>query len=242
MCRLYFKGMQTKWQTVYFWLNIYIEFSEAYITKMIAFKLLPFTIDQVYLTSDTHYGHKNICKATSSWTAPNSAGCRNFSSIEQMNQAIVDGINETVPENSLLIHCGDWSFGGYKNIEKFRKQIRCKNVILLQGNHDHHISQHFVEEGLFLEFTQIGFYQVESIRFVCAHYPMAIWHQSHHDVPLFYGHVHGSYTSVGKSLDVGIDNMYKMKQQYTPISLREANGICLKKPTFLESHHNAFTS
>jgi calcineurin-like phosphoesterase family protein len=209
---------------------------------MIPFKLLQFDIDQVFLTSDTHYAHKNICKGTSTWGPPNNAGCRNFTSVEEMDHAIVDGINQLVKPTDLLIHCGDWSFGGYKNISRFRKAIHCQNIILVQGNHDHHISQEFVENGDFMEFTQIGFYQVESMKFVCAHYPMSIWHQSHHDVPLFYGHVHGSFENVGKSLDVGVDNIYKIKGRYQPISLREAYGICSRKPAFLESHHNASTN
>ena len=209
---------------------------------MIPFKLLPFDIDQVFLTSDTHYAHKNICKATSTWGTPNNAGCRDFKSLDSMDNAIVNGINQLVKPNDLLIHCGDWSFGGYKNIIRFRKAINCKNIILLQGNHDHNISQEFVDNGSFLEFTQIGFYQVESLKFVCSHYPMSIWHQSHHDVPLFYGHVHGSFQNVGKSLDVGIDHMFKMKGKYQPVPLAEAYKICSQKPTYLESHHNASTN
>ncbi|MCE6991926.1 metallophosphoesterase [Dyadobacter sp. CY323] len=210
---------------------------------MIPFTKLPFKINQVYLTSDTHYGHKNICSATTSWEAENAANCRIFSSIPEMNDAIVNGINAVVRKTDLLIHCGDWSFGGKENISIFRERIVCDNVILIQGNHDHHVSPEFLEfTHDFLAFHQIGFFQVESLKFVCAHYPMAIWHQSHHDVPLFYGHVHGSYENVGKSLDVGIDNIYKLKQRYTPISLQEAYSICQKKPAFLESHHNEFTS
>ena len=209
---------------------------------MIKFKELPFTIDNVYLTSDTHYSHKNICRSTTTWEYPQNKGCRNFDSLEEMNRVIVKGINDTVGKNDLLIHCGDWSFGKVENIIKFRESIHCDNIILLQGNHDHHLSQDYVDTGYFLEFTQIGFYQVESLKFVCCHYPMPIWHQSHHKVPLFYGHVHGSYSNVGKSLDVGIDNIFKMKGKYCPISLKEAYEICEKKEAFLESHHNEFVT
>ncbi|MCF2517076.1 metallophosphoesterase [Dyadobacter sp. CY351] len=210
---------------------------------MIPFRNLPFKIDEVYLTSDTHYGHKNICSGTTTWPEDHAGGCRKFPLIEEMNDAIIAGINTTVGKNDLLIHCGDWSFGGKDNIQIFRKKIACKNVILLQGNHDHHISRaHVGPQNLFIEFTQIGFYQVESFKFVCAHYPMSIWHQSHHNVPLFYGHVHGSYENVGKSLDVGIDNIFKIKQHYAPIGLREAYDICQRKPAFLESHHDEFTN
>ncbi|QRR01166.1 metallophosphoesterase [Dyadobacter sandarakinus] len=209
---------------------------------MIKFAPLPFSIGQVYLTSDTHYGHKNICSAVSDWDLPERQRCRNFSSIEEMNQAIVDGINNSVGPGDLLIHCGDWSFGGWENIVGFRKKIQCKNIILLQGNHDHQISQQHVRDGYFREFVQIGFYRVEYIRFVCAHYPMSIWHQSHHDVPLFYGHVHSSFENVGKSLDVGIDNIFHINGAYQPVALAQAYEICMSKPTYLESHHQPHTT
>ncbi|MCF0049235.1 metallophosphoesterase family protein [Dyadobacter sp. LJ53] len=209
---------------------------------MIKFTALPFKIDQVFLTSDTHYGHKNICSGTSEWEPPQNEGCRKFDTMEEMNDAIVDGINRQVKKTDLLIHCGDWSFGGEPKIAEFRYRINCEHIMLLQGNHDHKITQNQVYEGLFTEFTQIGFYSIQGLRFVCAHYPMSIWHQSHHDVPLFYGHVHGSFNNVGKSLDVGMDNIYKRTGKYEPIRLDEANSIAMSRDTYLESHHNRFTS
>lgn len=208
---------------------------------MIAFKKLPFKIDQTWITSDSHYNHKNICKGTTSWDSPHNEGCRNFETLELMNESIVNNINDSVKPDDLLIHLGDWSFGGVKSIFEFRDSIRCKNVILIQGNHDHLIYANTHGE-LFQEFTQIGFYQIESLRFVCSHYPMSIWHQSHHDVPLFYGHVHGSFQNVGKSLDVGIDNIFKLKKSYSPISLQESYNIASKRETYLESHHSEHTN
>ncbi len=56
-----------------------------------------------------------------------------------MNDVIVDNINSIVGENDVLIHLGDWSFGGFDNIAEFRSRIVCKNVHLTYGNHDHHI-------------------------------------------------------------------------------------------------------
>ncbi|MCE7064079.1 metallophosphoesterase [Dyadobacter sp. CY326] len=209
---------------------------------MIAFKKLPFDVSQVFLTSDTHFGHKNICAGDTTWGSPHNEACRNFTNTDAMNAAIVNGINAMVGEKDLLIHCGDWSFGGKENIWNFRQRLNCKNVILMQGNHDHNIGKEHVRGGLFTEFVQIGFYQVESLKFVCCHYPIAIWHQSHHNVPLFYGHVHGSFTNPGKSLDVGIDNIFKTTQVYEPIALKTAWNICQNKPAFLESHHDEFTN
>lgn len=91
----------------------------------------------IYFTSDTHYHHKNICKGVSNWE--NKESCRNFNTIEEMNKTIVDNINAVVKEDDVLYHLGDWSFGGIEKIWEFRKQLNCKNIHLIYGNHDHHI-------------------------------------------------------------------------------------------------------
>lgn len=93
----------------------------------------------IYFTSDTHYAHKNICKGVSNWE--NKESCRNFSTIEEMNDAIVNNINAVVKENDVLYHLGDWSFGGIEKIWEFRKKLNCKNIHLILGNHDHHIAR-----------------------------------------------------------------------------------------------------
>lgn len=61
-----------------------------------------------------------------------------------MNQAIVEGINKTVEEDDVLFHLGDWSFGGIHNIWEFFKEINCKNIHLVLGNHDHHVENNKV--------------------------------------------------------------------------------------------------
>ncbi len=45
-----------------------------------------------------------------------------------------------VKPNDIIYHLGDWSFGGHENIKIFRNRIKCKNIHLILGNHDHHIS------------------------------------------------------------------------------------------------------
>lgn len=92
---------------------------------------------KIWFTSDTHYGHSNICSATTKWS--NKDKVRSFDSLEQMNQTLINNINDKIKEDDILFHLGDWSFGGLDNIWKFRKLIKCKNIYLILGNHDHHI-------------------------------------------------------------------------------------------------------
>lgn len=61
--------------------------------------------------------------------------------LEEMNELIIKNINDVVKEDDILYHLGDWSFGGIENIWEFRKQIKCKNIYLVPGNHDHHIKK-----------------------------------------------------------------------------------------------------
>ena len=85
---------------------------------------------QLFFTSDTHYNHDNICSATTKWIDP--VTCREFKSLERMNAALVGNINEVVGQDDILIHLGDWSFGGFERIEEFRA-IGCQYWIFFGG-------------------------------------------------------------------------------------------------------------
>jgi calcineurin-like phosphoesterase family protein len=85
------------------------------------------TAKNIWFTSDTHYGHKNICRGVTSWKSEDPAALiaatRDFPTLEIMNETIVSNINSVVAEDDWLIHLGDWSFGGIENIDAFRDQI-----------------------------------------------------------------------------------------------------------------------
>lgn len=214
---------------------------------MIKFSELKWKKENIYLLSDTHYSHLNICKSTTSWDKSHSENCRDFPSIEEMNKAIVDSINSVVKEDDLIIHCGDWSFGGVDKIFEFRKAINCKNIILIRGNHDHKINlnnfivtfdRFNVRKDIMNTFTSvhdIGYFKSEDFSFMCCHYPMYVWHQSHKSVPLIFGHTHGQLETNNKSFDVGIDNLFKLFGNYSPIRLDKLEKILNEKPILLDN-------
>lgn len=194
---------------------------------------------KLFFTSDTHYNHSNICSATTNWANAERL-TRKFDSLEMMNKTLVDNINNTVGENDVLIHLGDWSFGGFDSIKAFREQIKCKNVHLVLGNHDHHIlnNKHnirdifsSVREYMFLNVrrpskTKVGF--VDKHSFVCMHYPIASWNGMGDGVIHLHGHVHfPAHLRVanGKAMDVGVDG-----NGLRPISLDEILLIMLLQP------------
>jgi len=163
---------------------------------------------QLFFTSDTHYAHSNICSATTNWSV-NDGYARKFDSLEDMNQRLVDNINNMVGEDDILIHLGDWSFGGFDKIEEFRSRILCKNIHLVLGNHDHHIRNNRDNiKNMFLSVSDYLQVQIDGADFVMTHYPFESWNGLNKGVIHLHGHVHlpiGKKWGKGKRLDVGVD-------------------------------------
>ena len=192
---------------------------------------------KTFFTSDTHYGHTNICRGESRWEGKR--GCRDFDSVPEMNEAIIEGINSSVGKHDILYHLGDWSFGGFKNIEKFRNRLDCKTIHLITGNHDYQL----LKSGLASLFTSVN--QLKS-RKVCGqmismcHFPLLVWenHSSKkHPSWMLHGHCHGSMKDKNyiarKTLDVGIDT----HPEFRPYAFEEIEVIMRKKEIKLIDRH-----
>ena len=194
---------------------------------------------RLWFTSDTHYNHANICRATTSWTDADSV-TRDFSSLEKMNEELVYWINHNVAQDDILIHLGDWSFGGFDSIKQFRDRIVCQNVHLVLGNHDHHIQRNkdnvqslfsSVHEYLYLNVVRPGSTKKDAMDrydFVCMHYPIASWNNMNSGVIHLHGHVHlPNHLRVadGKAMDVGVDG-----NNLEPIDLDSILRIMNKQP------------
>jgi calcineurin-like phosphoesterase family protein len=172
---------------------------------------------RLWFISDTHYNHSNICRATTNWIDADSV-TRNFSSLERMNEELVFWINQRVAQDDILIHLGDWSFGGFESIKQFRDRIICQNIHLILGNHDHHIERNkdniqsiFSSVNQYLD-LEVSWWVVgkkkERQRFVCMHYPIASWNGMNDGTIHLHGHVHlPNHLRVadGKAMDVGVD-------------------------------------
>ena len=167
---------------------------------------------QLFFTSDTHYMHKNICRGTTSWSNADDF-TRDFDTLDQMNDRIVNGINAAVGQDDILFHLGDWSFGGFERIEQFRNRINCRNIHLILGNHDHHIERD--REDIRRLFTSVNQYLELEVKgkeweqnYVLMHYPIISWNKMNDGAIHLHGHVHLSADrriGKGKTMDVGVD-------------------------------------
>jgi len=205
---------------------------------------------RLFFTSDTHYGHSNICRATTNWTDADSV-TRDFKSLDHMNNTIVDNINSIVGENDVLIHLGDWSFGGFENIAELRSRIICKNIHLTYGNHDHHIRRNKGDIQSIFSSTQDymqldirrpsdkGKNMMDKFSFICMHYPIASWDSMNANMIHLHGHTHlpkHLRIADGRAMDVGCDG-----NDLQPISLEEVVSLLknqpIKKLCLPKDHH-----
>jgi calcineurin-like phosphoesterase family protein len=201
---------------------------------------------RLWFTSDTHYNHANICSSTTEWSNP--VTLRDFKSLEQMNATLVGNINEKVGQDDILFHLGDWSFGGFEQIQKFRNQLVCKNIHLILGNHDHHIANNrdgvqslFSSVNKYLDLVvkyNVGTPLQGDVRFALMHFPIASWDNMARGAIHLHGHVHfarNKRIGKGKMMDVGCDG-----NDLYPIEMKQVlqlMGIQPIKSMFDFDHH-----
>lgn len=198
-----------------------------------------------WITSDKHLRHKNICRGTSEWEDKSS--CRDFDTLDEMNECIIDNCNSLVREDDFLIEVGDFAFGDKKieAIEYFRKQIRCKNILFLRGNHDPLSIKNKEKDAQYLaELSRIFGspvidYRVMSILgklWVIQHYCQLTWLEQNHNSLHCFGHSHGGLKIPPglKCRDIGIDTNH---DGFYPFSLEAVRDELVAVQRIAYDHH-----
>lgn len=185
---------------------------------------------KIWFTSDSHYNHGNVCRSTSKWD--DKSKTRDFKSLQEMNNRLVDCINERVDKDDYLFHLGDFAFGGPDFVKEFRSRINCKNLHLILGNHDYRIKEDVentqslfssVDEYMFLTVFDHDQDETEKRRFVLCHYPIASWNGMCHGVIHLHGHLHlHEHLRLGDGMvmDVGVEG-----NGWAPIEMMEVLEI-----------------
>jgi calcineurin-like phosphoesterase family protein len=153
-----------------------------------------------WITSDTHFWHKNIMKYQ-----PED---RPFKDVYEMNAALIERWNAKVQPDDEIYHLGDFGFCNANQTVEILEQLNGKKFFIF-GNHDRQmreakVREHFVWSKDYHELKMPGL----KGGVVLCHYPMYSWNRMHHSVPHLYGHTHGSIPFVhseGMARDVGCD-------------------------------------
>lgn len=176
---------------------------------------------EVFFSADMHFRHSRVIQYSN----------RPFANVDEMNQKIIENINSVVlPKDDFYI-LGDFIWGSAKNAEEFLKQIKCKNIYFILGNHDKDsirkasISHYFKWVG---DYKQISIQNPEdnSVQKICLfHYPILEWDLASKGSWMLHGHTHGNTVyppslSNHKITDVGVDCW-----NYTPVSYTQLKEL-----------------
>lgn len=182
----------------------------------------------IFFTSDLHFDTDTFAKNK----------FRPFNSADEMNLVLLDGINSTVERKDILYILGD--FARYR-AGHFRHLIRCKQIHFIKGNHDRPADLKFWSSVSDTRIVKLG---TKPNRIPCflSHYPHIYWPMSHWGVSIHgYGHLHGQREEYldniwpeRRSMDLGVDNYFRLFGTYKPFSETEILEILLKR----KGHHD----
>jgi calcineurin-like phosphoesterase family protein len=148
----------------------------------------------VFITSDTHFGHANIIKYAN----------RPFDSVEEMNEALVENWNSVVKQGDKVYHLGDVTMNS-KALDIMTRLNGRK--CLIKGNHD---TQR-------LKFYTPHFYDIrgshELGNFILTHIPVAIEQKLRYPSGNIHGHLHEQNMNDPWYLNVSVE-----QTNYTPIA------------------------
>jgi calcineurin-like phosphoesterase family protein len=181
-----------------------------------------------FITSDIHFGHKNIM----SFCPVSRARFKN--DVDYMNEQIIREWNETVSPKDHTYILGDVAFCNAEKAAGFVNRLNGSKTLII-GNHDKKLIQHKVFQDCFLDWQDYYSINVNGTKVIMFHYPISEWDQMHRGSVHLFGHVHGGPHSLegSRALDVGMDSTHRVV-----VPLDEMVNKALKGE--IRSHHGKY--
>lgn len=213
--------------------------------------------NEIYFTSDMHYGHGNVIKYSNrpfmdqfeqyeydkAREKLTPAEFREFDrrfkispeTVTRMDEEMIARHNSKVPPNGIVYYVGDVSF--HKSVEHTVSILKRLNgtKYLITGNHDKHIIKDPAFRACFGWIRDLTEIKHENQSIVLCHYAMLTWNKSHYKTWMLHGHSHGSLPVDMNTyrMDVGVDcnNFY-------PWSFSEIREVMSKRNFIAIDHHD----
>ena len=175
-----------------------------------------FDPDRVFFTADTHFGDRTLIRLCG----------RPFKDVQEMDRELIRRWNETVPEDGVVFHLGDFAQGNAARWNEILQELH-GTVHLILGNHDIGTSKKEAYEN-FASVRDQRLIEIDGQKIYLNHYPFLCYGGSYSDVWQLFGHVHsGPELNTGldyprlkalfpRQCDVGVDN-----NDYRPVSFAE---------------------
>lgn len=163
----------------------------------------------IYFTADLHLGHEKILRYCN----------RPFQSIQEMDETIIYNWNHVVKKEDVGYILGDFAFGNPIDYYKRLNGI----VYIVPGSHDRKLKK--LDQRFILPPLYTLKYNKQIV--VLCHYALRTFYHSYYGAFNLYGHSHGRLTSIGRSMDVGVDTNdfypYSYDEIYKKLSKIEFN-------------------
>ena len=186
----------------------------------------------IWFTSDTHFNHENVIEHSQ----------RPFSSLKEMETALIDNWNSVVARGDVVYHLGDFALSwGAKHAETIDNILSSLNgnKILIRGNHDRKEVYNNKRWSAVFDLKEIKVDIGEAVRkkITLCHYSMRTWPSMHHGAWMLFGHSHGNLPDPGGlTMDVGVDCW-----DFKPISIETVKGFMANREPLLLDHHQKTT-
>lgn len=135
---------------------------------------------------------------------------RPYTTVEEMNRALIDNHNAIVTEDDITIHLGDFVWKGL-TFDDIVYQLNGFHIFV-KGNHDHSYptAGHAIKNYFKYEILENQIFEFEYLkkRFVACHYPFypQEWNGGYRNIKHLYGHVHKKLASLENiAYHVGVD-------------------------------------
>lgn len=163
-----------------------------------------------YFTSDTHFGHENICGKNGFEEKR-----KRFKSAKEMDQYIIDQWNSVVKYNDDVYHLGDFSLYNKKDRIVVLLQQLNGRIHWIAGNHDSNkmsrrvcnaLSDQKINGVSKVQFQPVGERLIiNGYRLYLTHYGMLTG--AREKVFSIHGHIHSTPTMFPNHINVGIDTV-----------------------------------
>ena len=126
---------------------------------------------KLYVTSDTHFNHKNIIKYCN----------RPFNDVYEMNETLINNWNSVVTPEDIIYHLGDFGFGTKEELQEIFDRLNGYKYLIM-GNHDRKSKTYYQGLG----FIKVYKTKYELDKYVLSHYPIIV---PDNKINIF-GHIH----------------------------------------------------
>jgi calcineurin-like phosphoesterase family protein len=155
----------------------------------------------LFFTADTHFGdHRTI-----------NVHRRPFSSVSEMDQALVEAWNALVGEEDEVWHLGDVARRA-SDVSAVLSRLNGKKH-LVRGNNDSVATGEAAGWASVQDYAEL---KIDERLLVLCHYPFRTWNGQHRRALNLHGHSHGKLMPLLRQHDVGVD-----AQGYRPVALED---------------------